>query len=108
MSVTVLETLLFFNKFYYLMYSKDELLSKDNATLAGIANELGAEYPANANQEDIVYAILDKQAVIKGNESPLTTKRRRSRIAKKEPDKVYSANCVSLIQRTYRLISVII
>ena len=74
------------------MYSKDELLSKDNATLADIANELGAEYPANANQEDIVYAILDKQAVIKGNESPLTTKRRRSRIAKKEPDKVYSVN----------------
>ena len=74
------------------MYSKDELISKDIASLENIANELGAEYSSNANQEDIVYAILDKQAVIKGNESPLAPKRRRTRITKKEADKVYSVN----------------
>lgn len=75
------------------MYSKDELLSKDIAVLEGIARELGAEYNAGATKDDIVYAILDRQAVIKGSESPsTTTKRRRSRITKKDPDKVYSVN----------------
>ena len=74
------------------MYSKDELLSKDIAMLEGIAHELGAEYASGANQDDIVYAILDKQAEIKSSESPATTKRRRSRITKKDPDKVYSVN----------------
>ncbi len=75
------------------MYSKDELLSKDIAVLEGIARELGAEYNADATKDDIVYAILDRQAVIKGSESPsTTTKRRRSRITKKDPDKVYSVN----------------
>lgn len=75
------------------MYSKDELLSKDIAVLEGIAKELGAEYTSKANKEEIVYAILDKQAVIKGSETPsATTKRRRSRITKKDPDKVYSVN----------------
>ncbi|MBQ2333705.1 MAG: transcription termination factor Rho [Prevotella sp.] len=75
------------------MYSKDELLSKDIAVLEGIARELGAEYNAGATKDDIVYAILDRQAVIKGSENPsTTTKRRRSRITKKDPDKVYSVN----------------
>ena len=75
------------------MYNKDELLSKDIAVLDGIARELGADYNPDANKEEIVYAILDKQAVIKGSESPSpTTKRRRSRISKKDPDKVYSVN----------------
>ena len=75
------------------MYSKDELLSKDIAVLEGIARELGAEFNAGATKDDIVYAILDRQAVIKGSESPsTTTKRRRSRITKKDPDKVYSVN----------------
>ena len=75
------------------MYSKDELLSKDIAVLEGIARELGAEYNAGATKDDIVYAILDRQAVIKGSETPsTTTKRRRSRITKKDPDKVYSVN----------------
>ena len=60
--------------------------------LEGIAHELGAEYASGANQDDIVYAILDKQAEIKSSESPATTKRRRSRITKKDPDKVYSVN----------------
>ena len=93
MSVTVLETTLFTKSFLYIMYNKDELLSKDIAVLDGIARELGADYNPDANKEEIVYAILDKQAVIKGSESPSpTTKRRRSRISKKDPDKVYSVN----------------
>ncbi|KGI60570.1 transcription termination factor Rho [Prevotella sp. S7 MS 2] len=75
------------------MYSKDELLSKSANELEDIAEEVGAEYSGQANAEDIIYAILDKQAVVEGNKNPLsTTKRRRTRIAKKDTDHVYTVN----------------
>ena len=74
------------------MYSKDELLSKNIPELEDIAKQLGAEVKADANQEDIAYAILDKQAIDEGNKNPLGTKRRRTRIAKKDTDRVYSVN----------------
>ena len=71
------------------MYSKDELLPKSIPDLKVIAESLGATIHANDSQEDI-YAILDKQAIEEGNKNPLTTKRKRTRIAKKESDHVYS------------------
>ena len=72
------------------MYSKDELLPKSISDLKVIAEGLGATIHANDSQEDIIYAILDKQAIEEGNKNPLTTKRKRTRIAKKESDHVYS------------------
>ena len=72
------------------MYSKDELLPKSLPDLKVIAEGLGATIHANDSQEDIIYAILDKQAIEEGNKNPLTTKRKRTRIAKKESDHVYS------------------
>ena len=72
------------------MYSKDELLPKSIPDLKVIAESLGATIHANDSQEDIIYAILDKQAIEEGNKNPLTTKRKRTRIAKKESDHVYS------------------
>ena len=74
------------------MYSKDQLLEKNASELENIAKDLGAEYDAKASQEDIIYAILDKQAVIEGNKNPLGGKRKRTRIAKKDTDHVYSVN----------------
>lgn len=74
------------------MYSKDELLSKGISELEDIATKLGAEFSSNATQEDIAYAILDKQAIDEGNKNPLGAKRRRVRIAKKDTDKVYTVN----------------
>ena len=74
------------------MYSKDELLSKGIAELEGIATQLGADFPADATQENITYAILDKQAIDEGNKNPLGAKRRRVRIAKKDTDRVYTVN----------------
>ena len=44
------------------MYSKDELLSKDASALEDIATNLGADYKTDFSQEDMIYAILDKQA----------------------------------------------
>ena len=72
------------------MYSKDELLSKDTSELEDIANNIGAQTNPSDSKEVIVYTILDKQAEVEGNKNPLGTKRKRTRITKKETDKVYS------------------
>ena len=75
------------------MYSKDELLSKNISELEDIAKDLGADFNAKSGQEELVYAILDKQAVVEGNKNPLGTKRRRTRITKKDTtDRVYTVN----------------
>lgn len=72
------------------MYSKDELLSKNISELEDIANNIGAQTNPSDSKEVIVYTILDKQAEVEGNKNPLGTKRKRTRITKKETDKVYS------------------
>ena len=72
------------------MFSKDELLSKSMNELEDIANDMGAIYDTKGSQEDIIYSILDKQATDEGNKNPLGAKRKRTRIAKKDTDKVYS------------------
>lgn len=74
------------------MYSKEELSAKDMAELQDIAREMGIEPPAEGNPEELVYAILDRQAEIEGNKNPLGTKRRRTRITKKDTDRVYTVN----------------
>ena len=74
------------------MYSKDELLSKNIAELEEIAEQTGVKIKSSDSQEDIIYSILDKQAEVEGNKNPLGTKRRRTRIVKKDTDRVYSVN----------------
>lgn len=71
-------------------YSKEELLSKDNSELMGIAQDMGIQISSKDSTEDLVYSILDKQAIDEGSKNPLGTKRKRSRIVKKDTDKVYS------------------
>lgn len=73
------------------MYSKDQLLSKNISDLEDIAKELGANFKTGASEEDITYSILDKQAEDEGNKNPLdSSKRRRTRIIKKDTDRVYT------------------
>ena len=75
------------------MYSKDELLDKNTSELQDIATNLGIDIKSNINNEDLVYAILDRQAEVEGNKNPLGgVKRRRTRIVKKDTDKVYTVN----------------
>lgn len=74
------------------MYTIDELSSKDISELGNIAKEIGADVHEGADQQGIIYAILDKQAVLESEKSPMGTKRRRTRIQKKETDRVYSVN----------------
>ena len=74
------------------MLNKEELLSKDVSELENIAVELGAEFNSGDDKETIVYAILDKQAVEGSLNATNTPKRKRTRIAKKAEDRVYSVN----------------
>ena len=71
------------------MYSKDELSSKNLSELEDIAKTAGIDVDNSKTQEEIIYAILDKQAEVAGNKNPLGTKRRRTRILKKDTDRVY-------------------
>ena len=73
------------------MLNKEELLAKDVSELESLASELNAEVKKNFSKEDIVYAILDKQAIEGSLNSTATPKRKRTRIAKKDNDKVYTA-----------------
>ena len=75
------------------MFSKEELLEKDIPELESIAKDLEAESKKTDDKESIIYAILDRQAMNAGASHPLgTTKRKRTRIAKKDPDKVYTVH----------------
>ncbi len=75
------------------MYSKEDLLSKSSTELADIAQSLGVSNDVANGDEELIYAILDKQAEEEGKNNPLvSSKRKRIRITKAEPDKVYSVN----------------
>ncbi len=73
------------------MYSKEELLSKSIATLEDIANELGLNAKDYSESDQLIYAILDRQAVNESSQNLIaTSKHKRTRITRKEPDRVYS------------------
>lgn len=74
------------------MYSKEDLSAKELSELQTIASEIGTEVADGADEETYIYAILDKQAEIEGNKNPLGPKRRRTRIVKKDTDRVYTVN----------------
>ncbi|MBP5277367.1 MAG: transcription termination factor Rho, partial [Prevotella sp.] len=74
------------------MYNKEELLSKDISSLENIAKELGVKLGKKDDLETIVYEILDEQAKVEATKNPLGTKRKRTRIVKKDSDRVYSVN----------------
>ena len=74
------------------MYSKDELSAKNISELEAIANEIGAETPTDSDKDAYIYSILDKQAEIESSKSSVGAKRRRTRIVKKDTDRVYTVN----------------
>lgn len=74
------------------MYSIDELSAKNIAELQDIAREAGIDFNDGTGAQDLIYAILDKQADIEGSKNPLGPKRRRTRIVKKDTDRVYTVN----------------
>ena len=73
------------------MYNKEELLSKSISELEDIAKELSITVKSDTTQEDLVYDIIEAQAIDYASKNPMGTKRKRTRIAKKD-DHVYSVN----------------
>ncbi|MGL5272060.1 MAG: transcription termination factor Rho [Phocaeicola sp.] len=82
------------------MYNIIQLNDKDLSELQSIAKELGLTKISSSSKEELVYKILDEQAIIGAAQLKATLKngdkeprKQRSRInVKKEGDKVYTAN----------------
>lgn len=72
------------------MYNKEELLSKSIPELKDITKSMGID--AEAGKEEMVYSILDRQAVLESNKDTQSTRHRRARIVKKDSDHVYSVS----------------
>ena len=72
------------------MFTKEELESMDNAQLVGIADGLGIKVSQDEEKESVIYAILDKAAEDSAAGAESSPKRKRTRIQKKEKDKVYT------------------
>ena len=70
------------------MYTKEELESMDITKLVTVASELGIKVSPNDQLENVVYAILDKAA--EESAANTTSRRKRTRIVKKDTDKVYT------------------
>ena len=73
------------------MYTKEELEQLSIPELMEIASELGVKVSQNDELESVIYAILDKAAENTAAGIP-ANKRKRTRIAKKDTDKVYTVN----------------
>ena len=73
------------------MYTKNELEQMDIPQLMEIANSLGVKVSQNDELETVIYAILDKAAEDSAANGG-ATKRKRTRIAKKDNAKVYTVN----------------
>ena len=67
-------------------------LEKEVSELETIAQSTGATYSPGDDKDKLVYAILDRQAEEAGTAHPLESKRKRTRIARKDTDRVYSVH----------------
>ena len=73
------------------MYTKEQLEQMDIPKLMGIAQDLDIKVTPDQSQEDVIYAILDKAAEQSAS-GETSNKRKRTRIVKKDTDRVYSVN----------------
>ncbi len=77
------------------LFTKEQLLSKEIEELRAIAESLNANPVLFTDKTDLVYEILDAQAVIKSNENSPVTTTRRTRITKKEATPVFTTSTKS-------------
>ena len=73
------------------MYTKEELETLSIPELMEIAHELDIKVSQDDQLESLIYAILDKAAE-NSAAGITTTKRKRTRIAKKDTNKVYTVS----------------
>ena len=72
------------------MYTKEQLEQMEMSQLTDVAKELDIKIGKDDTQESIIYAILDKAA--EQSASGDSSKRKRTRIVKKDTDRVYTVN----------------
>ena len=72
------------------MYTKEELEAMSIPQLLGIANKVGVGISSDDDHQSIVYSILDKMAEDSAVGASSEPKRKRTRIVKKETEKVRS------------------
>ena len=73
------------------MYTKEQLEQMEIPQLMGVAEELDIKVSQDDSLENIIYAILDKAAEQSAS-GETGSKRKRTRIVKKDTDRVYSVN----------------
>lgn len=73
------------------MYTKEQLEQMEISQLMGIAEDLDIKVSHDDTQENIIYAILDKAAEQSASGDG-GGKRKRTRIAKKDTDRIYTVN----------------
>ena len=74
------------------MYTKEELEQMDVAQLMSVAEKLGVKVSQNDERETVIYDILDKAAIDSATNVSAAPKKKRTRIAKKDTDHVYTVN----------------
>lgn len=75
------------------LFTKEQLLNKEEEELRSIAEGMGGIVKnANCSKDELVYDILDAQAVMSAEQQVALPAKRRSRIVKKDVDHIYSAS----------------
>jgi len=76
---------------HYCMYTKEQLEQMEIPQLMGIVEELDIKVSPDDSQESVIYAILDKAAEQSAS-GETGSKRKRTRIVKKDTDRVYTVS----------------
>ncbi len=74
------------------MYTKEQLEQMEIPQLMAIAEELGVKVSQDDQLETVIYDILDRAAESAANNQKESPKRKRTRISKKDTDRVYTVN----------------
>ncbi len=74
------------------MYTKEQLENMAVPELMEVAAKLGIKVSQNDSLETVIYDILDKAAIDSAATEDAAPKRKRTRIAKKDTDKVYTVS----------------
>jgi transcription termination factor Rho len=73
------------------MHKKTELEMMTQDELLSIAKDLGIKAGSNDDRMNLIYQIIDEESIQSATQKATKTPRKRVKIAKKEPDRVYSA-----------------
>lgn len=73
-------------------YKKEQLMGMTESELHAVADSLNTPNKNSQVKEELIYDILDAQAVVRAEQSVVAPVKKRARIMKKDVDRVYSAS----------------